>query len=168
MVGEIWKPVVGFEKYMVSDHGRVRREKKPISLRPGKSTGGVRIVSLCKDGVAKSYHVHKLVAEAFIGSCDGMFIQHIDGDQGNCRVDNLRLVPRKDGIRQRIEAARIANSVAVDQFLNNVWLASFESIAEAERKTGILQQNISACCRGELKTAGGYSWRYSEAPKISL
>ena len=38
----------------------------------------------------------------------------------------------------------------------------FDSMADAGRALGILPQNISACCRGVGKTAGGYKWRYYE------
>ena len=36
----------------------------------------------------------------------------------------------------------------------------FESISDAERKTGISKGNISQVCRGKRKTAGGFHWRY--------
>lgn len=36
----------------------------------------------------------------------------------------------------------------------------FESAKEATMKTGICKANISHCCRGRVKTAGGYIWRY--------
>lgn len=35
----------------------------------------------------------------------------------------------------------------------------FDSMKEAQRKTGIFQSNISAVCNGRYKTAGGYHWR---------
>lgn len=35
------------------------------------------------------------------------------------------------------------------------------SLADAERATGTAHNSISACCRGKLKTAGGYVWRYA-------
>ena len=34
----------------------------------------------------------------------------------------------------------------------------FESIIQAQRATGILQPNISACLKGKRKHAGGYRW----------
>lgn len=34
----------------------------------------------------------------------------------------------------------------------------YESLSDAERKTGILDETISRCCRGKQKTAGGYHW----------
>ena len=36
----------------------------------------------------------------------------------------------------------------------------FNSIVDAYDKTGIAKQNISSCCKGKLKTAGGYIWKY--------
>lgn len=41
-----------------------------------------------------------------------------------------------------------------DGFVIRFW----ESQKEASRVTGISQQNISKCCNGKLKTAGGYCW----------
>ena len=40
------------------------------------------------------------------------------------------------------------------------YITTFASTAEAERVTQIPHQNISKCCTGKLKTAGGYKWRY--------
>ena len=39
---------------------------------------------------------------------------------------------------------------------------TYESAAEAARATKIERANISACCAGRLKSAGGYKWRYAE------
>ena len=36
----------------------------------------------------------------------------------------------------------------------------YESIREAERQTGIKNGGMRAVCKGERKTAGGYSWKY--------
>ena len=40
-------------------------------------------------------------------------------------------------------------------------VAVYESAKEAFRKTGIRDGNISKCCRGKVKHAGGYCWRYA-------
>lgn len=42
---------------------------------------------------------------------------------------------------------------------NGTYINSFLSIAEAARMTKTDQSSISRCCRGELKTAGGYVWK---------
>ena len=36
----------------------------------------------------------------------------------------------------------------------------YESLSDAERKTGILGETISRCCRGKQKTASGFNWRF--------
>ena len=36
----------------------------------------------------------------------------------------------------------------------------YESIREAERLTGVSHSNISKCCIGKLKSAGGFHWQY--------
>lgn len=38
----------------------------------------------------------------------------------------------------------------------------FDCIADAEKETGCYHSHISACCKGKLKTVGGYHWRYIE------
>ena len=38
-------------------------------------------------------------------------------------------------------------------------LQTFNSVAEAAKKTGICDSNIAGACRGSRKTAGGYIWQ---------
>lgn len=38
----------------------------------------------------------------------------------------------------------------------------YESVNDVESKTGISVQCVGLCCRGKLKTAGGYHWKYIE------
>lgn len=40
-------------------------------------------------------------------------------------------------------------------------IARYESVREAARQTCINIANISACCLGKRKSAGGYKWRYA-------
>lgn len=40
------------------------------------------------------------------------------------------------------------------------YLATFESIQDAYRKTGVFDTNISHVCLGNRRTAGGFIWRY--------
>lgn len=45
---------------------------------------------------------------------------------------------------------------------NNNLLQTFSSISEASKITGITLSSISAVCRGQRKTAGGYKWEFNE------
>lgn len=48
----------------------------------------------------------------------------------------------------------------VQKSTNGALLRTFCSLTEAEKHTGVELHNISACCRGKSKTAGGFVWRY--------
>ena len=42
------------------------------------------------------------------------------------------------------------------------FIAEYPSIMEAERQTGCKNENICSCCKGKLKSTGGYIWRYKD------
>ena len=44
--------------------------------------------------------------------------------------------------------------------LQGDFVREFKSTQEASRILKISQGNISVCCRGKRKTAGGYVWKY--------
>ena len=41
-------------------------------------------------------------------------------------------------------------------------IAEYPSIRDAERQTGCYKTHICACCKGKLKSTGGYIWKYKE------
>ena len=41
-------------------------------------------------------------------------------------------------------------------------IAEYSSIMEAEKNTGCFNPNICACCKGKLKSTGGFIWKYKE------
>ena len=43
-----------------------------------------------------------------------------------------------------------------------IYVREYEGISKASEQLNIYASSISACCRGERKTAGGYIWRYKE------
>lgn len=58
---------------------------------------------------------------------------------------------------------RCPNSKPVEQYSKDmVLLAAHCSATEAMRVTNINNANISACCNGRLKRAGGFIWRYAD------
>ena len=69
---EIWKTIEDYPKYQVSNKGRVksiaRKENrfKELILKPSLSVC-YHFVALHKDGVQKSFKIHTLVAQAFLG-----------------------------------------------------------------------------------------------------
>lgn len=50
----------------------------------------------------------------------------------------------------------------VAQFTKDgVFVAKYASTMEAERQTGVNHTDISKCCNGKYKTAGGYVWKFA-------
>lgn len=114
LLSEQWKPVLGFEgRYMVSSIGRVKSldfeminplTPTGVSVRKGKvlqpwlETGYLR-TCIHIGGVQKYKYVHRLVAEAFLGTPEGCFVvNHIDGNKDNNSIDNLEWCSQKDNV----------------------------------------------------------------------
>ena len=100
---EKWKPVVGYEGfYEVSSLGGVRslnkinKCKKSPPIKKGRNMrsyinpyGYVR-TTLCKNGVAKKFKVHSLVARAFIPNpLNKPCVRHKNGKKADNKATNL-------------------------------------------------------------------------------
>lgn len=108
---EIFKTVEGFERYMVSNFGRViSTARKVKELKPQKDAVGYYHVRLYPEDkrfgtygkgrgiIPKLYKVHRLVLETFFpegATGDKVEINHKDGDKANNRVDNLEWCTRE-------------------------------------------------------------------------
>ena len=157
---EHWKEIDGFEGlYEISDQGRVKILKygKEKILKPGKKHCGYLHVGLYKDGQNKMLLVHRLVAGAFIPNPNNLdTVNHKDEDKTNNFASNLEWMSIADNKRYSAN-----KSVQMFDKKTGELLATFPSLREAARVTGINQGDISSCCKGKLKSAGGYIWRYS-------
>ena len=165
---EHWKAIAGYEGiYEVSDQGRVKSlwNGKEKILKPQKNQGGYLRVGLYKDGHKKRLLVHRIVAEAFIQNPQGLeTVNHKDEVKTNNTVTNLEWMSLKDNLNYGTHNKRIAEALSkqVQMFNKQTGelLATFPSIMESERVTGINHGNISKCCNGKRKSACGYIWRY--------
>lgn len=69
-----------------------------------------------------------------------------------------KLIPKNAYSCKRI--LREQKKITVQYTVDGIFVAEYESTAEAERLTGIKQRGIQNCARGETKTYCGYVWRY--------
>lgn len=110
-MSEQWRPIPGYEgHYEVSSQGRVRSlarytqgsRHRLLTERVMSPTlsNGYLAVQLVGDGRGKrKWHVHRLVALAFIGpKPDGWDTCHGDGDRLNNSAENLRYDTRRANI----------------------------------------------------------------------
>ena len=172
---EIWKDIKDYEGlYQVSNLGRVKRIvgkgcKKERILKPFKNGKGYLQVALCKNSDTKQPYVHRLVMETY-NPCENMKdlqVNHRDEFKENNCLSNLEWMTAKEnlnyGTRNERIAATLKNNPKISKAvrcLDDKKL--YPSAVEIERQIGIAQQNISACCRGKLKSAGGYHWMFEK------
>ena len=89
-------------KIYTLDHSYLRKNgrldnRKGKQLRPSVDKDGYERVVLTKDGIRKTYSVHKLVALAFIPNPENKTtINHIDGNKRNNNVSNLEWATEKE------------------------------------------------------------------------
>lgn len=113
VITEKWKPIPEYEGlYEVSNIGNVRsligwngREyyTRVKMLKQTNSTTGYKKVELTKKGVKKSIKTHRLVAMAFIENKEKKpFVNHIDGNRLNNKVENLEWCTQKENVQHAI------------------------------------------------------------------
>lgn len=96
------KEIKNHPNYYVSDEGIVYRScgknRGLKELRGSEQTQGYREIIFHKNGKTDGRTlVHRLVAEAFIPNPENKpYVDHIDGDKRNNRVENLRWVTPKE------------------------------------------------------------------------
>lgn len=163
-------PVNGYESlYSISDDGRIFGKKSGKELVPYLSKQGYLRVKLYKDSKPKMFMVHRLVADAFIPNPEKKSqVNHIDGIKTNNNVKNLEWVTQrenqihahKNGLNSTKHAVESNKKRVVQKTVHDTPIKTWESMSDAGRALNIAVSNITHCCRGRIRHAGGYRWEY--------
>lgn len=92
---EIWKKIIGYDQYEVSNYGRVKTTsnnatRKERILKPLKHPRGYLRVALWLNNKSRFISIHRLVAEYFVPNPENKeTVNHIDGDKTNNYYLNL-------------------------------------------------------------------------------
>lgn len=167
LLSEEFRDIPGYEGlYEVSNLGRVRNKKTGRILKPFKNTNGYFRLDLCKNGIRRAAKVHRLVAEAFIPNPQNLpCVNHKDENKINNCLDNLEWCTYEYNnnygtIKERKSEKMSKPVLQLDR--NGNFVREWPSARKVEEELGINDGNISSCCSGKLKTAGGYLWKYKD------
>lgn len=181
MTEEIFVSIAGYELlYKVSNLGRIMSQQKtkgaggnqiiPAKIvKPRLDKAGYEYFNLCKEGVKKKRYIHRLVAQHFIPNPEfKKEVNHKDGDKSNNHVDNLEWCTRLENEKhawhtglKSMKGANHFNSCPIIQMtIEDQVVGRFINGTDMETRTGLNRSVVQRCCRGKIKTAYGYKWKY--------
>lgn len=164
--------IKGYEGlYKINKKGEIvsmnyRGHGKPHIMSNKPNAGGkYYAITLRKNGEDKTYMVHRLVAETFIPNPNNLpQINHKDENGLNNVVDNIEWCDRSYNMNYGSRAKRQASQIKkpVLQFtLNGEFIREWDGGCDAEEFYNRREaQNIGRCCRGVIKSAYGFLWRF--------
>lgn len=173
IIEEIWKPIEGYNGYMISNFGNVKSYKvdkiNGKLMKPYRSTKGYLQIDISLDGRKREHRVHlavhRLVASAFIPNPDNLpQVNHKDENKTNNCVDNLEWCTNEYNANYGTKSERVAQKTrtpvySIDKDGN---IEEFEGVRVAARSlTGdpnAASSIISSVLNGKYKTAYGRQW----------
>lgn len=183
---EIWKDIKGYEGlYQISNLGRVKslvrkRVLKERILKPKKKNSGYLFVCLCKNGELKYFHIHRLVAIAFIvNQKNKSQINHKDCNKENNNINNLEWVtPKENNLHARKNVIFKYNNVSgfehpktnqilqLDNKRNCLYV--WETVKDISNYYKISETAIMNATRNKIKSIGYYWEKISKDEYYNL
>lgn len=174
---EIWKDIKGWVGYyQVSNKGNVKRlagsprTRKDRVLVLKKKASGYNFVCFSRGGNPKYYHVHRLVAKAFIPNPENKLqVNHKDLDKSNNNVKNLEwctplennIHARKNKVFKNSNKKGLGNkrSKQIAQYRNGSLVFIWKTANEAAEYYNISQSAILKACRNNGHSIS-FKWRF--------
>lgn len=179
---DIWRPVIGFEKYYevssngtvrsISNNTRYRPNQKPIILKPFLSEYGYYQVTLTINGNRFLKRVNRLVAEAFIPNPENKpCVNHKFGIKTDNRVSELEWATYSENEQHSIQILNKSIKGNKKTYPNGINPKSkqvlcietntiYNSVNHAAISLNLHRSNLVKQIKGELKTTGGFTFRF--------
>ena len=94
-----WKSVENYPDYQVSNEGEIRIEGLGVKVPSRITKGGHKQVYLYKESKQYGYCLDKLILNAFKPEGKTNWVIHINGNNMDCRLSNLRWGTKQEAIR---------------------------------------------------------------------
>lgn len=170
---EQWKDIeiYGIKfNYSISNHGRVKNNQTnqilQQSLRDGYKSVHLQ-TTIDNKRIEKACKIHRVVTLMFVQNDDPInktVANHIDGNKFNNHWTNLEWVSIRENNQHAIDTGltKITKRRVTQCDLNGNEIKIFESLDIAKKITGVDDGSIAKACKGKLKTAGGFKWKYTD------
>lgn len=166
-----YKPIGGFEDYLIYNDGRVFTLKRNKFLKLSLNNGYHRI-TLYKNGKYHQVSVHRLVAKYFISNPQNKpFINHKDGNRSNNSLDNLEWCTSSEnnkhayvaGLRtweseSRQKVSKTLGSYPFKVYKKGQLVGVFPTQMSCQREIGVHNRNIGKCLKGINKQDSGFTF----------
>ena len=159
---EEWRELNGHRNYMVSSYGRIKRiDSGKIYTGITNNRGYVRF-DLSEHGKRFVVAGHRAVAEAFLPKVDGKtLVNHKDGNKRNNKVENLEWCTQHENSIHAYHVLNTKPSRMIPVLCVETGMI-YDSMMDAQRKTGIKAMLIHRCIYGQRKTTHGFHWKRAD------
>src|SRR5699024_4189678 len=151
-----WKVIEQNNNYKISSEGDVKSIKTGRILSPYDTGHGYLVVSLSKDGVAKNYYIHRLVAHHFVDNPNSNnVVNHLNEIKDDNRHSNLEWTTAKGNTRW-------SSSISIEdaESIRYIYANTDKTIGDIADEFGISESN----CENIIENI---SW-YDEEEKYKL
>lgn len=177
---EIWKDILGYEGlYQVSSTGRVKsvekvdllgHKRKEHIMSLSHNRGYLNVNLFDKEGIRKTFRVHRLVAIAFIQNPNNKpEVNHINGIPSDNAVHNLEWVTSSENQKHAVQnnlqlyksgSTHHAYKGPIQVYKDGVYVTSLHGRKELEA-FGLDSSSVSKCLSQKQKTHKGFTFERS-------
>lgn len=174
----MYKAIKGYEGfYEINELGQIRSVDRTIHYKDGRfrkfkgkilklmtDKDGYFIIGLNKNGVAKTWRVHRLVADAFLQNPDNLpEIHHINHNIKDNTLQNLMWVSEAGQIDEHWRKTQSKIRGTRLRVIGNGIDKIYNSSREVERELGIPNTNAMKVAKGIYKQSKGYKIYFADA-----